>query len=209
MNIAEPEYRYHDAAPTWANTYLWPVVQREVMDLKRPEGVTRVFDLGCGNGATAGMLAQMGFEVTGVDSSETGIAFAKSEFPRCSFAVASAYDDLAGRFGRFPLLVSLEVVEHLYDPRAFARAAYDLLEAGGTAIISTPYHGYLKNVALALSGKLDGHFTALWDGGHIKFFSVPTLGRLLTEAGFSDVRFLRVGRIPALAKSMVAIARKA
>ena len=31
---------------------------------------------------------------------------------------------------------------------------------------------------------------------------------LLSEAGFVDIRFERVGRIPPLAKSMIAIARK-
>ncbi len=61
---------------------------------------------------------------------------------------------------------------------------------------------------MALSGKLDAHFTALWDHGHIKFWSMRTLTILLEEAGFRDIRFKRVGRIPALAKSMVAIARK-
>lgn len=35
-----------------------------------------------------------------------------------------------------------------------------------------------------------------------------TLGILLNEAGFADPRFSRVGRIPALAKTMVATARK-
>ncbi len=59
-----------------------------------------------------------------------------------------------------------------------------------------------------MSGKLDSHFTALWDGGHIKFFSMATLTALLKEAGFSDVSFIRVGRIPILAKSMVAIVKK-
>jgi hypothetical protein len=38
--------------------------------------------------------------------------------------------------------------------------------------VSTPYHGYHKNLGLALSGKMDAHFTALWEGGHIKFFSI-------------------------------------
>lgn len=76
------------------------------------------------------------------------------------------------------------------------------------AIISTPYHGYWKNLALALSGKMDAHFTALWDHGHIKFWSIDTLRRLLQEAGFAEIRFLRVGRIPPLAKSMIAVARK-
>jgi 2-polyprenyl-6-hydroxyphenyl methylase/3-demethylubiquinone-9 3-methyltransferase len=81
---------------------------------------------------------------------------------------------------------------------------FDLLSRG-VAVISTPYHGYWKNLAQALTGKMDGHFTALWDHGHIKFWSMRTLGELLREAGFVDVRF---GRVPALAKSMAAVAKK-
>jgi hypothetical protein len=37
-------------------------------------------------------------------------------------------------------------------------------------IITTPYHGYLKNIALSVSVKFDHHVNPLWDGGHIKFF---------------------------------------
>lgn len=155
------------------------------------------------------MLAGLGVDVVGVDPSETGIAVARSSYPACHFEIGSAYDDLVLRFGRFPLVVSLEVVEHCYDPRHFARTLFDLVEPSGVAIVSTPYHGYVKNVALALTGRLDKHFTALWDGGHIKFFSIATLRQLLTDAGFQDIRLVRVGRIPPLAKSMVAIARKA
>jgi 2-polyprenyl-6-hydroxyphenyl methylase/3-demethylubiquinone-9 3-methyltransferase len=100
------------------------------------------------------------------------------------------------------------VVEHVYAPRAYARTLFDLVEPGGTAIVSTPYHGYLKNLALALSGRMDGHFTALWDDGHIKFWSFRTLTTLLREAGFASIRFRRVGRIAPLAHSMIAIARR-
>jgi 2-polyprenyl-6-hydroxyphenyl methylase/3-demethylubiquinone-9 3-methyltransferase len=60
---------------------------------------------------------------------------------------------------------------------------------------------------MALAGKMDSHFTALWDYGHIKFWSMKTLRQLLEDAGFVDIRFVRVGRIPVLAKSMIAIAR--
>ena len=95
-----------------------------------------------------------------------------------------------------------------YAPRQYAQTVYDLLEAGGTAIISTPYHGYWKNLALALTGKMDAHFTALWDHGHIKFWSVHTMGELLRGAGFVNLRFIRVGRIAPLAKSMIVVAKK-
>lgn len=171
----------------------------------------RLCDLGCGNGAFASELSKRGYHVVGLDPSVTGIAVAQATYasPQVEFHLASGYDNLAERFGRFPLVVSLEVIEHLYFPRKFAECAFALLEVGGTAILSTPYHGYWKNLALAVSGKLDDHFTALWDNGHIKFWSIKTLHRLLTEAGFCDIRFRKVGRVPALAKSMVAIGRRA
>ena len=160
------------------------------------------------NGSVASALARLGWDVTGVDPSAEGIAQANANYPELRLEQGSAYDDLVARYGRFPVVTSLEVVEHVYFPRRYAATLFALLEPGGTAIVSTPYHGYWKNLALALSGKMDAHFTALWDYGHIKFWSIATLTRLLAEAGFVDIRFQRVGRIPALAKSMIAIARR-
>jgi 2-polyprenyl-6-hydroxyphenyl methylase/3-demethylubiquinone-9 3-methyltransferase len=63
-------------------------------------------------------------------------------------------------------------------------------------------------VALALAGKMDFHYTALWDYGHIKFWSRPTLTALLAEAGFEVQRFVGVGRAPYLWKSMILVAKK-
>ena len=120
----------------------------------------------------------------------------------------SCYDDLKAKYGCFPVILSLEVVEHVYYPRKFARCLFDLCEDGGRAIISTPCHGYLKNLALAVTGKLDAHFTALWDHGHIKFWSRRTLTSLLQAAGFRRIDFVLVGRIPPFAKSMIAIAHR-
>ena len=167
-----------------------------------------MFELGCGNGSVANVLTEHGWDVTGVDPSIEGIQQANAAFPNLKVLYGSAYDDLAAIYGRFPVLLSLEVVEHVYAPRQYAKTAFDLLQSGGTAIISTPYHGYWKNLVMAMSGKMDAHFTALWDHGYIKFWSIKTLTKLLTEVGFVDIRFERVGRIPALAKSMIAFARK-
>jgi 2-polyprenyl-6-hydroxyphenyl methylase/3-demethylubiquinone-9 3-methyltransferase len=96
----------------------------------------------------------------------------------------------------------------VYAPRRWAAAAFTALKPGSVLICSTPYHGYLKNLALAASGQLDPHFTALWDGGHIKFWSRRTLTALLQEAGFQVVGFRGAGRWPWLWKSMLLAAKK-
>jgi hypothetical protein len=70
-------------------------------------------------------------------------------------------------------------------------------------VISTPYHGYLKNLAIALAGKFDSHATALWNGGHIKFWSRKTLTSLLEQNGFRVESFIGAGRLPYLWKSMI------
>jgi len=203
-------YAWNDAELSDSHSYLLPVLQRELDKVKAtlPADSLRLFELGCGNGSVAAQLSKTGWNVTGVDPSSQGIARANRSYPELKLYDGSAYDDLSGRFGQFPVVTSLEVVEHVYAPRDYARTLFNLVQTGGTAIISTPYHGYWKNLALAASGKMDTHFTALWDHGHIKFWSIDTLNKLLVETGFKNIRFERAGRIPALAKSMIAIARK-
>lgn len=201
-------YKYAGAECSHAYAYLLPTIFEVLGEALAGRPRCRVFDLGCGNGSVADALSSRGYEVTGVDPSESGITQAKQNFPQLRLEVGSTESDLAADYGQFPVVLSLEVVEHVFAPREFAKRVFDLLEPGGIAVISTPYHGYLKNLALALTGKMDAYFTALWDYGHIKFWSNKTLGVLLKEAGFVDVRFHRVGRIPILAKSVIAIARK-
>jgi hypothetical protein len=75
-------------------------------------------------------------------------------------------------------------------------------------VIGTPYHGYLKNLVLGVTGKMDSHFTVLSDGGHIKFFSVATLSELLKSNGFSRLTFSYYGRAPWLWKNMICHARR-
>jgi 2-polyprenyl-3-methyl-5-hydroxy-6-metoxy-1,4-benzoquinol methylase len=208
ISTAISGYHYDHAGLNCSHSYLLPTVFRLLDGLNLPAGERRLFELGCGNGAVAHELARRGWDVTGVDPSLEGIAQAQRAHPDLKLYSGSAYDDLAAHYGQFPVVLSLEVVEHVYFPRQYAATVFSLLQAGGTAILSTPYHGYWKNLALALNGKLDRHFTALWDHGHIKFWSMKTLAILLEEAGFRAILFERVGRIPPLAKAMIAVARR-
>ena len=172
-----------------------------------------VCDLGCGNGYLAAQLGKAGFLVTGVDASPTGIEVARQHHQgdRVDFVCAD-FDSgpvdalLEGR--RFDVVVSSDVIEHLYRPSSLIVAAARLLNPGGTLIVGTPYHGYLKNVAISVLGAWDSHHAPNWDGGHIKFFSVRTLRQLVEKNGFVDARFRFYGRIRGFSKNMICIARK-
>jgi len=189
--------------------YLVPHVTRHVRERFRGARA-RVLDLGCGNGSVTASLAALGHDVMGVDISEEGIERAKKAYPHLKFAVASVYDsDLIERAGgEFDAVVSLEVIEHLYYPRRLFEQAHRLLHKGGLLVVSTPYHGYWKNLALSLVDGWDPHFGVTWDGGHIKFFSVKALTVMAGEAGFLHIRWQGVGRLPWLWKSTILVAEK-
>ncbi len=177
----------------------------------RLEAHTRVLDVGCGNGFTAGQFLQRGCrEVVGIDLSEQGIALAREHYPGARFEQLPADDRLLMNLNcaPFDLVVSTEVVEHLYSPRAFVAGCYHALRPGGTFIVTTPYHGYLKNLLLSTLGKWDAHANPLWDGGHIKLWSRRTLSALLEEAGFIDLRFCGAGRLPFLWMTMLIAAQR-
>ena len=123
--------------------------------------------------------------------------------PNVHFEVRSVYDDLSDVAAGVDVIVSSEVIEHLYSPQRFLNNAARVLDDGGFLILSTPYHGYLKNLALSVADAWDRHHTVEWEGGHIKFFSEKTLSRLLADAGFGDIVFNNAGRIRWLWKSMV------
>ncbi|WP_338243102.1 class I SAM-dependent methyltransferase [Aurantiacibacter hainanensis] len=200
-----PDYNYHRSGAAHTHGYLMPVVER-VLELIG-QGKT-IFELGCGNGSNAAYLTSKGFSIVGVDPSESGIAIAQANFPECRLELGSTDDDLGERYGQFDVVLSLEVIEHVYSPKRYVEVVRSLLKPGGCAIISTPYHSYLKNLTLAVTGKMDDHFTALWEGGHIKFWSPNTLTSLFENAGFKRTAFYRVGRVPSLAKSMILVFSK-
>jgi 2-polyprenyl-3-methyl-5-hydroxy-6-metoxy-1,4-benzoquinol methylase len=197
-------FEWGEGAPS-AHEYLGPAV----LELLRDAGARRVLDLGCGNGTFTARIVDAGYEVVGVDASPTGIAIASRAVPAATFLEHSLENPLPSELRRqFDVVTAVEVIEHLPIPAVLCARACEALRPGGRFILTTPYHGYLKNLALALSGQLDSHWEPGRDGGHIKFFSRATITDVIRRQGFEVTRFLRVGRIPPFAKSMVVESRQ-
>jgi 2-polyprenyl-3-methyl-5-hydroxy-6-metoxy-1,4-benzoquinol methylase len=196
-----------------AHRYLMPTIIRAIQDSAIPKQAT-ILDAGCGGGYVLGELHENGYQdVYGFDISESGITVGKKtyEYLKERYAIHDGYEaTLPASFpqGAYDLVVSAEVVEHLYDPVRYLINIYQWLKSGGQVIVTTPYHGYVKNIIMVMANKFDQHVNPLWTGGHIKFFSQKTLSQLLTQAGFTCVRCYGAGRFPYVWKSMVMVGRK-
>ncbi len=209
MAIEHSGYGYQNDEASCAHEYLLPTLFERVRDISKGKSL-KILDIGCGNGYVASRIAEQGHSVTGVDVSNDGIEIARASFPGISYHVCSVYeDDLLEKIGgQVDCVVSLEVVEHLFFPKKLFEQSRRVLVNGGSLIISTPYHGYLKNLALSLTNGWDRHFGVDWDGGHIKFFSKTTLARMASSAGFVNIKFFPVGRFAGLWKAMIMVAEK-
>jgi 2-polyprenyl-3-methyl-5-hydroxy-6-metoxy-1,4-benzoquinol methylase len=185
--------------------YLW----RHILGLCAELHARRILDIGCGNGALCHELASHGYEVVGCEPCAEILHSAQREAAGLVFHTLGVDDDPSGVGNEsFDVAIATEVIEHLVKPFNLPRFAKQLLRPGGHLIISTPYHGYLKNLFLALTNSWDAHLSPFWDGGHIKFWSYKTLSQLLNESGFHIVRFIGAGRLPFLWKSMIMVAQK-
>ena len=188
-------------------SYIVPKVI-EVLTRLKPQ---RVLDIGAGSGALCAEMTRYFPQVVGLEPDAQGAELARRVAPAARILQLGVEADgasLRQTEGTFDAVVSTEVIEHLYAPHLLPALAAQVLLPGGYLVLTTPYHGYLKNLALSIAGKWDHHHTALWCGGHIKFWSRATLTHLLDQQGFDVVEFLGVGRAPYLWKSMVMVARK-
>ncbi len=187
-----------------SHSYLLPTT----IDNIKKYNATSLLDIGTGNGATIPTWVSLGLQVAAMEPDYEGFEFAK-QHTQADVRRLGVGDPLPTEWkNAFDAIICLEVVEHLFDPIQLTKAINYALKKEGVVIISTPYHGYLKNVMLAIMNKWDFHHHPLRTGGHIKFWSRSTLTSLFVNEGFSECSFKGVGRIPFLWKSMIMVFKK-
>jgi len=70
----------------------------------------------------------------------------------------------------FDVAWSTEVIEHIYYIHNYLFEINRILKLGGIFIITTPYHGLIKNFSIVLFG-FDKHFCNI-RGGILDFFRI-------------------------------------
>lgn len=168
------------------HTKYFSTIRSEILPLLPPVS-QRVLDIGCGDGATLQFLKARGVArwTCGVDINT--VALERARAAGVDLVVPGSLDELELPLeaASFDLILCLDILEHLADPWAVARAAADLLRPGGILVASIPNVQSLRVIGPLLAGRWDYKDCGILDQGHLRFFTKRTAIALLQQAGLT------------------------
>ncbi len=149
---------------------------------RRPLVGRRAADVGCGAGLLSEPLARLGADVTGVDAAAESIAAARIHAEAQGLDIDYRVGGVEALDGRYHLICSLEVVEHVAEPRLFITGLADALADDGLLILSTPNRTAMSRLLMIVLGEGTGQIprgTHDWN----KFLTPEELTALVKDAG--------------------------
>jgi SAM-dependent methyltransferase len=165
-------------APGFVEAHLRAIVQDH-----RPRG-GRLLEIGCGRGRFLERMAQLPWELHGIELSPTAAQEARRRVPSATVE-CRGLDDATFPSETFDCIVMIAVLEHVKDPAAVLQRVVTWLAPGGLLIVQVPY--------VAPYFRLKRWFPWLpiffEAPRHLFDFSPVTLSRYFEKAGFKAVRF--------------------
>ncbi|HEX2180248.1 MAG TPA: methyltransferase domain-containing protein [Actinomycetota bacterium] len=179
---------------SWESPYGHVVSLVSQLGLK--EGV--VLDLGCGYGAVAEPLAELGLEYLGLDSDKKALDDLRHRGFQCFDVDLSSFDDLRERVLQVvqredgkPIraLLLLDVIEHFSPASTFLGSLKEIAELAGNPLllVSVPNVAHVDVGAKLALGRFDYTPTGLLDETHVSFFTESRLRHELAAYGWLEV----------------------
>ena len=143
-----------------------------------------LLDVGCGNGAFLVRAREMGWSVAGCEPDPKAVAACHAQ--GLDVIQGDVFSEaLDGQL--FDVVTISHVLEHVADPQALLKRAYELLQPGGSLWVALPNPGSL---GLRIFG-------AAWRGLHVPFhLCIPSQSQLrkrVESANFASIKMLRRG----------------
>ena len=137
-----------------------------------------LLEAGCGEGYGADILQRAGARVSAVDYDAAAIAHASRTYPAVKAQVGNLAE-LGMPAESQDVVVSLQVIEHLWDLSDFLSDLRRILHPGGTVVLSTP-NRLTFSPGIARGEKPTNPF-------HVEEFDGEQLAELLAAAGFGEI----------------------
>lgn len=138
----------------------------------------RLLEIGGGTGDFLVEAEQRGFDVTGIEFSQSSAAATAARIK--GRVLIGTLEDANLADASFDVLANSDVIEHVRDPLAFAREMRRVLRPGGTALIATPSLD-------SWSRRMMGRRWVEYKAEHLYYFNRLSIETLLRQAGFTAV----------------------
>ncbi|MBL9139377.1 MAG: class I SAM-dependent methyltransferase [Verrucomicrobiales bacterium] len=171
---------YYLSPDKLAGDYAAVRFERELRLLRRLCPAGSVLDVGCSTGAFLYQLGQRwprAYQGLGIEVSGAAIDYARERGVTVTSESLLTHDFQGAAFD---VVTFWAVLEHLADPGAFVRRAFEILRPGGHCVVLVP-NG--KSLAMRWLGANYRYVLPQ----HVNYFEAPTLERLLVGAGFQSV----------------------
>jgi ubiquinone/menaquinone biosynthesis C-methylase UbiE len=171
--------------------------------LERVVAGERVLDVGCGEGWFAVELARAGAEVVGIDVAEEPLRRARTRDSELDLRLVDGDGPWPLDDASVDVVWAGETIEHIADTAGWLSEVRRVLRPGGRLLLSTPAHGRLRVLWLALSRRaFESHFDPRAD--HLRYYTRAGLTRLLGELGFQQVAVRAAAGVPGARKLLLA-----
>lgn len=147
-----------------------------------PKDAEKILDIGCSSGVLTAQIAKAlpKSKVTGLDSYDKAIIFARAKYPKITFVVADAHKLPFGNKS-FDLIICTETLEHVIDPGKVLSEMQRVLKKNGRAIISMDSGSLLFRSAWYFWTKTKGK---VWKDAHLHEFNAQILEDLIIRSKF-------------------------
>lgn len=144
----------------------------------------KLFDLGCGNGQVSKRFMDLGYDIYGIDISRENLEQAKKV--KLKVAQGDVSKKLPYKNEVFDVVFAGDIIEHIFDTKAFLTEINRILKNNGLLVVTTPNLVHLPDRIKFLFGKSPSQTQPLHKflHLHIRPFTFGSLRQALEATGF-------------------------
>jgi len=148
---------------------------------------SKLIEVGAGFGTFSSLATEVFAEVIAIEPTPD---LAENCRRRSIMVIEKKIEDITDEVGHADVLVSFEVIEHLFEPKQFIEKSVGLIKSGGLLVLSCP-NGQGFDISL-----LGANALAV-DAEHVNLFNPASLSRLVESCGFEVLEVNTPGRLDA------------
>ena len=150
----------HKFNPIRCEYILQEIAKRKKNSDKNDLSQLKILDIGCGGGLVSEMIANSNADITAIDPIEKNIMIAKAHQKKSQSKVNYIHStlDKLPKNKKFDVILCLEVIEHVTNPKLFVTQMSDYLKSDGILFIAT----INRTVTSLLGAKFIAEYVLNW-----------------------------------------------